>query len=123
MFRYVKRNFAGQSDGSRANPWTTIQAALDDVPPGGTVLVAAGVYSEDLVLDKPGVRLLGACPDQVMVRGTDERIPPGEENPCGRLPFKPALCVTGSDSAPAGGLGGAPRGCRVASSARRRSDV
>jgi hypothetical protein len=94
--RYVKQGFAGDSDGSHGKPWTSIGQALEDVPPGGTVFVAAGTYEEDLVLNKPRVALRGACPDQVVVIGSGERIPEGENYPCKYSDFKAALCVASS---------------------------
>jgi hypothetical protein len=75
--RYVNPSFTGQSDGTADKPWTTIAAALADVPPNGAVLVAAGAYAEDLVIEKPGIRLVGACPDQVVIRGSGAPAPAG----------------------------------------------
>ncbi|NOX19431.1 MAG: DUF1565 domain-containing protein, partial [Chlorobi bacterium] len=45
-------------DGSSANPYRTIQHALDRTDPGGTVFVYNGNYEEDVYLTKP-VTLLG----------------------------------------------------------------
>lgn len=38
---------------------TSIQAALDEAEPGDRIIVEPGVYREALVIDKPGIRLIG----------------------------------------------------------------
>jgi parallel beta-helix repeat protein len=39
-------------DDSGGKPYTSIQAAVDDAQPGDTVFVYAGIYNEDVVIDK-----------------------------------------------------------------------
>jgi hypothetical protein len=39
--------------------YATIQSAVAAAEPGDTILVAAGIYSENVVISTPGVRLLG----------------------------------------------------------------
>jgi hypothetical protein len=59
----------GSSDGSLAQPWTTIQQAIDVAPAGAVVAIAAGTYSEDLLIEAKPLRLWGRCPDLVEVVG------------------------------------------------------
>lgn len=59
----------GVSDGSAEHPWTSIQTAIHLAAPGGSVVIAAGSYAEDLVVDQP-VTIIGRCAEQVAIRGT-----------------------------------------------------
>ncbi len=61
---------AGDSDGSSAKPWTTIQEGIDKAGQGAIVAVAAGSYGEDLYITGKPVRLWGRCPAMVEVVGT-----------------------------------------------------
>jgi hypothetical protein len=94
--QYVNRNFSGKSDGTRSNPWTTITDALATVKANGAVLVAAGSYAEDLVLDKPGVHLIGSCPDRVSITGSGAVVTPPALYPCAYSGPKAALCIAAS---------------------------
>jgi len=67
---YVDQSFTGVSDGSSQAPWTTITAAIDAVPAGGLIAIAAGSYPEDVVVQGKAVRLWGRCPAQTEVAGT-----------------------------------------------------
>ncbi|MGK3992428.1 hypothetical protein WME86_03950 [Sorangium sp. So ce1024] len=68
---FVNAAYAGvDSDGTRARPWKRIQQGIDHAPPGGIVAVAAGIYTEDLVIRSRPVRLWGRCPALVEVVGT-----------------------------------------------------
>ncbi len=58
----------GDSDGSQDKPWLTVQAGIDAAADGAVVALAAGSYTEDLVIDKP-LRLWGKCPEQVEIIG------------------------------------------------------
>jgi hypothetical protein len=82
----------GSSDGSAAHPWTTIQEALQRVPAQGAVLVGEGDYAEDLLIDKPGVQLVGRCAGKVRVIGSGAAAPPGY--PCGYSGSLAAICVS-----------------------------
>jgi hypothetical protein len=66
---YVDATANGPQDGSTANPFATIQAAVDAAPTGAIVAIAAGTYDEDVVIDAP-VRLWGTCPSAVAIQGT-----------------------------------------------------
>ena len=58
----------GSSDGSQAHPWTTIGQGIAAASSGAVVAVAAGSYTEDVVIKQP-VRLWGRCPAMVEVAG------------------------------------------------------
>jgi len=66
---YVDAAFAGTSDGSQAQPWTTIQEGVDHAPPGAIVAVTDGTYLEDVNIESH-VRLWGVCPARASVVGT-----------------------------------------------------
>ncbi|WP_437758974.1 right-handed parallel beta-helix repeat-containing protein [Sorangium sp. So ce1389] len=61
---------AGDSNGTAARPWTTIQKGIDEAEDGAIVAVAAGSYFEDVVIEDKAVRLWGRCPGLVEIRGT-----------------------------------------------------
>jgi hypothetical protein len=68
---YVDSSYAGgDSDGSGDKPWTTIQEGVDGAEAGAIVAVAAGSYTEDVVIQSKPVRLWGRCPSMVEVVGT-----------------------------------------------------
>ncbi|AUX39975.1 uncharacterized protein SOCE26_013700 [Sorangium cellulosum] len=64
----------GDSDGTAARPWTTIQRGINNAESGAIVAVAAGSYVEDVVISGKAVRLWGRCPALVEVRGTGGRL-------------------------------------------------
>ena len=57
--------------GSKQMPYAEIQAAVDNVPEGGWVLVGEGAYGEGLVLKKP-FTLVGLCAGKVTIAGVVE---------------------------------------------------
>ncbi|MFT3769597.1 MAG: right-handed parallel beta-helix repeat-containing protein [Minicystis sp.] len=59
----------GSSDGSKAHPWTTIQAAIQAAPPGGLIAVAAGTYPGDVAIKGKPVQLAGRCAELVHIEG------------------------------------------------------
>jgi hypothetical protein len=59
----------GSSNGSAAQPWTTIGAAVAAAAPGALVAVAAGSYAESVDLVAKPVRVRGRCPGLVEVLG------------------------------------------------------
>jgi hypothetical protein len=68
---YVDQSYVGgDSDGTAAKPWTTIQEGVASAEPGAIVAVAAGSYAEDVVISGTPVRLWGRCPELVEVVGT-----------------------------------------------------
>jgi hypothetical protein len=50
--QHVDASFGGTSTGSAAAPWKTIQSAVAAATDGAIVAVAAGTYSENLVIDR-----------------------------------------------------------------------
>lgn len=50
---------AASGDGSTARPFATIRAAIDKAVSGDTIKVAKGVYSENVVIDRKNLTLLG----------------------------------------------------------------
>ncbi|WP_441287251.1 right-handed parallel beta-helix repeat-containing protein [Sorangium sp. KYC3313] len=60
----------GDSDGTAARPWTTIQRAINKANSGAIVAVAAGTYEEDVLISGKAVRLWGRCPGLVEIQGT-----------------------------------------------------
>ena len=67
-------------DGS--GDYTTIQAAVDTARDGAEILVRAGEYRERVVIDKPGLRLVGESAAQTVVTHSahaTERNPDGTE--------------------------------------------
>jgi hypothetical protein len=62
----------GASDGSAAAPWTSIQQGIDAAADGAVVAVAAGSYTESLVINDKAVSLWGRCPEQTQVSSVDE---------------------------------------------------
>jgi hypothetical protein len=66
---YVFGGYAGTlSDGSVQKPWKTIQDAIDNVGNASLIVVAPGIYEENIVMMKPLV-VMGACASQTEIRG------------------------------------------------------
>ncbi|MBI4703320.1 MAG: DUF1565 domain-containing protein, partial [Deltaproteobacteria bacterium] len=69
---HVDGSYAGgDSDGSAAKPWTTIGEAVKAAAPGALVAVAAGTYTEDVLIKGKAVRLWGVCSEKVTIAGTE----------------------------------------------------
>jgi hypothetical protein len=72
--QYVDASYNGaSSDGTAQSPWPTIQQAVDAAAPGAAIAVAAGSYSESVLVTKR-VRIWGKCPAAVEIVG-----PPADE--------------------------------------------
>jgi hypothetical protein len=68
--QFVNAAYAGgDSDGSAAQPWTTIQEAVIAAAPSAIVAVAAGSYLEAVRIEDKPVRLWGRCPAMVEIVG------------------------------------------------------
>ena len=65
---------AASADGTQENPYRTIQEGIDYVPSGGMVLVAAGRYTENLLIGKD-VTLAGSGADQTILDGSTAIVP------------------------------------------------
>jgi hypothetical protein len=66
---FVDKSYTGGgSDGSKAKPYTSINAAVQAAGQGGHVAVAAGQYDEDVALSKQ-VKLEGRCAKLVTIKG------------------------------------------------------
>lgn len=68
--QYVDGSYTGgDSDGSAAKPWTTVQSGVDAAAPGAIVAIAAGSYVEHVLVQGSPVRLWGKCPAEVELVG------------------------------------------------------
>jgi hypothetical protein len=64
--QHVDVSYAGgNSDGTVAQPWTTIGAAVGAAVDGAQIAIAAGRYVEDVRIDDRSLRLIGRCPSMV----------------------------------------------------------
>lgn len=67
---HVDGSYAGgDSDGSEAKPWTTIQQAINLAVEGAIVAIAPGTYVEHVFIAGKPVRLWGKCPAEVTISG------------------------------------------------------
>jgi len=72
---YVDGSFTGGgSDGSEAQPFTTIGDAVAAATPGALIAVAEGSYVESVTVQGKPVRLWGRCPEKVEVVGVGGQI-------------------------------------------------
>jgi hypothetical protein len=62
----------GDSDGSAAKPWVTVQQGIDAAVPGAVVAVAAGSYPGSVLITGKPVQLWGRCPSAVELAGGHE---------------------------------------------------
>jgi len=69
--QFVDGGFGGQSDGTAAAPWTSIQQAIDAAADGAAIAVAAGNYAEALSVAGKAVRIWGRCPELVTIASPD----------------------------------------------------
>ncbi|RLB59493.1 MAG: hypothetical protein DRI90_15325 [Deltaproteobacteria bacterium] len=95
--QYVDGSYAGgDGDGSEAKPWPTVGQAVAAAAPGALIAVAAGSYSEDVLIQHKPVRLWGRCPEQVAIEATGQSV-----GPCPPT----ALCILdGADGTEVGGI-------------------
>jgi hypothetical protein len=67
--QHVDPSYSGNSNGSAAQPWSTIAEALAAAESGAIVALAAGQYAEAVTIFGKAVRLWGKCPAEVSIRG------------------------------------------------------
>ncbi|MFO0723821.1 MAG: hypothetical protein U1E65_08575 [Myxococcota bacterium] len=67
---YVDPQGPAGGDGSRAAPYQSVSVGLAHAPSGGTVALAAGVYTASVSLGR-GIHLRGACPERTIIRVPD----------------------------------------------------
>lgn len=67
---YVDDDAAVGGNGSKQQPYQTIQQAMPRVAENGTIHVANGTYNENLVFEHNGVQLLGESKNGVIVKTT-----------------------------------------------------
>lgn len=70
---YVKAGASPSGDGTRANPFPSIGAALAVVPTGAFVAVAKGEYAEAVFIDRD-VEIRGACAAETVIRAVGEDV-------------------------------------------------
>jgi Right handed beta helix region len=68
--QHVDQSFVGTSDGTADAPWTTITEGILAGTPGSLVAIAAGSYSEDILMTGIERRVHGVCPQQVELVGS-----------------------------------------------------
>jgi parallel beta-helix repeat protein len=61
-------NASGTEDGTKTHPFNTIAEGIVTVPPGKSVIVAAGTYNEKLIINK-GIVLQGAGKESTFISG------------------------------------------------------
>ena len=66
-------NTAGPWDGSKENPYQSIQEAIDEAYDGWTVYVKNGTYNENIIINKT-VNLDGENPDTTVIDGSNQGI-------------------------------------------------
>lgn len=68
---YVDAGNTGSGDGTRANPWKTINEALDHLPAllPRYIFVAPGTYNEHIRIKASDVRIIGAGPKETVIDG------------------------------------------------------
>ena len=65
---FVDQSYTGNDpDGSEAKPYTSIATALNNASTGGHIVVAAGIYHEDLNINR-AVTIDGICPQNVNIK-------------------------------------------------------
>ncbi len=65
---YVDDTAASGGNGSQASPYDTIQLAIENADPNDTIIVAAGAYTGNIVIDKP-LTLQGAGSGTTTITG------------------------------------------------------
>jgi len=66
---HVDADAVGGLNGSILDPYANISPAISRVAIGGTVLVAAGMYSEIVTVNVEGITIRGESPDVLFVEG------------------------------------------------------
>jgi len=64
---FVRRNAAPGGHGTRASPLTSLADAVSKIPTGGTIVLAAGVYEEEVVCSR-AMTVRGRCAAMVHIR-------------------------------------------------------
>jgi len=62
-------NATGIEDGTQTHPFNTITEGISEVAPGKSVMVAAGTYNEQLIINK-SITLQGASQDNTFITGS-----------------------------------------------------
>jgi len=94
-------NDSGVEDGSEEHPWTTIQKAIDNAAAPAIVMVAEGLYPENVEM-KEGIALFSATRYGATIDGGGEAtVVSFADVPAGRIDW---FVITGGDSFNGGGI-------------------
>ncbi|MGZ3420358.1 MAG: right-handed parallel beta-helix repeat-containing protein [Polyangiales bacterium] len=69
---HVDASYSGASDGSVAKPYSKIADAILAAPADGTIAIAAGSYTENLLIQR-SLHLVGRCPSMVSIAGAPDK--------------------------------------------------
>nr|WP_320193974.1 right-handed parallel beta-helix repeat-containing protein [uncultured Desulfobacter sp.] len=68
---HVDSTVEPEGDGTSASPYRTIQEAVDNAVNLDVISVRAGAYTEDVIINGKGIKLVGADPKTTVINGVD----------------------------------------------------
>src|SRR5262245_55133291 len=66
---------AGEGDGSEADPYGSLSEAVDEASPGAVILIAAGTYAENVVVEKSLSLVASSNPDSAAAAAAELEAP------------------------------------------------